>query len=93
MTKHNLDLQVITDNYFLILDEFPAVEVPKGFGEALTELVADKVEEAIARERTRIIELLETQEVIRRDSFGTLVFHNEGDLYAKDIEGLEPANG
>ena len=57
MTKHNLDLQVITDNYFLILDEFPAVEVPKGFGEALTELVADKIKE----ETARIIKLLERQ--------------------------------
>ena len=41
-------------------------------------------------ERSRIIEILIGQEVIRRDSFGKLVYHNEGDLYAKDIEGLEP---
>jgi hypothetical protein len=45
---------------------------------------------AQALERYRIIELLIDQEVIRRDAFGTLVFHNEGFLYAKDIVGLEP---
>lgn len=45
---------------------------------------------AAALERYRIIELLIDQEVIRRDAFGVLVFHNEGFLYAKDIVGLEP---
>jgi hypothetical protein len=45
---------------------------------------------ATALERYRIVELLIDQQVIRRDAFGTLVFHNEGFLYAKDIVGLEP---
>ena len=46
---------------------------------------------ATALERYRIVELLIDQEVIRRDAFGVLVFHNEGFLYAKDIVGLEPS--
>lgn len=49
------------------------------------------LKEAAALERYRIIELLMDQEVIRRDTFGVLVFHNEGFLYAKDIVGLEPS--
>lgn len=49
------------------------------------------IQSATALERYRIVELLIDQEVIRRDTFGVLVFHNEGFLYAKDIMGLEPA--
>lgn len=46
---------------------------------------------ATALERYRIVELLIEQEVIRRDAFGVLVFHNEGFLCARDIVGLEPS--